>query len=385
MNNKEKSRSWFCVLNLSSLYVEDESELYTDDMTDEQKATKKKNMEKLKRIFGDMTPEEIVDTAIERWIQGKPQRTCAVNYEIGQTTQNRHLHLVLCDPAQSRFSNVLSKFPGIHCAETKGNKQQAEDYILKRGRFQEKEHTVIVPAKFYGNIVGKTSGCRGDLTLIQELIEIGKTPRQILDTNIQFRRHENIVRSAFFAYRWESVPVIRKINVIWHLGKAGSGKSYTYKKLADKYGEDEIYFVTDYANNCTGSFDLYCAEKILFLDEFKGVGVAYGLFLSLLSGYKSQIHCRYANAYSLWNEVHITSVLTPEECYEAMVKESLRSRDDIKQLLRRITTIVYHYKNDTNDEYLTYNLPMSEYKGYENLVYQALKNWGLNIKDITKY
>lgn len=373
IQSTDSSRSWFCVLNIHCLYVKDDSELYTEDMDEATKEKRLKNTMKLRELFGDMTPEEIVDAAIERWVRDKPHRTCAVNYEIGDTG-NEHLHMVLCDPAKTRFSTVLKKYPGIHCDSTKGSKEQAEDYILKRGRFEEKEHTVVVPARFYGAIRGKT-GASGNLAIIEELLEQGKTPREIFDISIEFRKHEKIVRDAFFAKRINELPTKREVNVVWHIGKAGSGKSYTYVKLAEKYGEDEVYFVTDYANGCSGSFDLYCAQKILFLDEFKGHHIPYGFILTTIEGYKSQIHCRYANAYSVWNEVHFTSVLTPEECYCAMVKESDRNRDDIQQFLRRINTIVYHHKED--DNYLTFELPMSEYKGYKDLVIRALKSFGI--------
>lgn len=217
-NSTDSSRSWFCVLNIHCLYVEDDSELYTEDMTEEQKVKRLENAKKIRQLYGNMTPEEIVDCTIERWVRNKPQRTCAVNYEIGDNG-NEHLHMVLCDPAKSRFSAVCKKYPGIHCAETKGTKEQAEDYICKRGRFEEKAHTVVVPARFYGKISGK-SGAAGDLDVIEELIEMGKTPRQIFDMSIHFRKHEKIVKSAFFAKRARDIPPLRKISVSWHIGKS---------------------------------------------------------------------------------------------------------------------------------------------------------------------
>ena len=68
-NSNEASRSWFCVLNNPA-----------------------------KNFGEDNTPEEMVDTAIELWIKDKPQRTCAINYEIGDSG-TPHMHMVLEDPA----------------------------------------------------------------------------------------------------------------------------------------------------------------------------------------------------------------------------------------------------------------------------------------------
>lgn len=50
----------------------------------------------------------------------------------------------------------------------------------------------------------------------------------------------------------------------------------------------------------------------------------------------------FSNVKALWNEVHITSVLTPCEVYPSVNRAS---NDRIEQLLRRITSICYHYKS----------------------------------------
>ena len=48
-----------------------------------------------------------------------------------------------------------------------------------------------------------------------------------------------------------------------------------------------------------------------------------------------------------------------------MVDNSNRSIDKVKQLLRRINTIVYHYIE--NGVYMTYSMPTSEYVDYNSL------------------
>lgn len=119
------------------------------------------------------------------------------------------------------------------------------DYICKKGRFEEKGHTVVVPARFYGNISGKTGFGNGCLAVIEELIEQGKTPREIFDISIEFRKHEKIVRDAFFAKRISEIPPLREVKVVWHTGKAGSGKSYTYVVVCQI--------------RCTSSMQIRCA------------------------------------------------------------------------------------------------------------------------------
>ena len=305
----------------------------------------------------------MVYQAIEFWRKEKPQRTCAVNYEIGDSG-TPHMHMVLEDPSKVRFSAIQKLYKGIHIERTRGSKEQAEDYINKRGRFEEKNHTVIVPAIYHGEIKAN-KGNRKDLDIIQELLEQGKTPDEIMDMSIHFRKYENMIRKHFYRYKIKEVPLTRKLKRYWHVGESGSGKSYTFTELCNKHGRDKVYLLTDYDN---GGFDNYCGEPILFMDEFKG-NIRFQTLLNYLDVYPVQIHCRYANAYALWTEVHITSVFPPEEAYNFMVEENMRNKDKIVQLKRRIDTMVYHYR--TEEKFQKLELPMSQYENYEHLKEQA--------------
>ncbi len=329
----DSARSWFCVLNNPS------------------------------KLFGEMPPQEMVDNAIRLWCENKPQRTCAVNYEIGESG-TPHMHMVLEDSAKARFSAIQKLFPTIHIEPTRGTKEQAEDYINKRGRFEEKNHTVVVPATYQGEIKAN-KGSRKDLEIINDLIENGHTPKEIFSISFGYRKFESMIRKAFLEKKYNETPPIREINVIWHVGESGTGKSYAYLKLCEKHGEENVFRLTDYSN---GGFDTYEAEKILFMDEFKS-NISFTQLLTILDRYKAQIHCRYANTYALWNEVHITSVFPPDEVYKKMVEECNRKTDTLQQLLRRITLIEYHYIE--NGQYKSLSIPTGEYTTYEDLKQKA--------------
>ena len=94
----------------------------------------------------------------------------------------------------------------------------------------------------------------------------------------------------------------------------------------------------------------------------------YETLLSVLGGYRCQVPARYNNPYALWTEVHITSVLPPEEAYKNMAFEQavVQGEDGYEQLKRRINFIVYHWKTDSG-EYCSKEIPMAKYKGYEEL------------------
>ena len=104
------------------------------------------------------------------------------------------------------------------------------------------------------------------------------------------------------------------------------------------------------------------------MDEFRGQ-MRFALLMNLLDGYKVQIPCRYTNSFALWDEVHIFTVLPPELVYKNMVVDN-RNIDTINQLYRRITNVIYHWKD--NDNYKTFTLPMLEYDNYEEMKNRAL-------------
>lgn len=331
----EKCRSWFCVWN-------NPQEVHTD-----------------------MKPEEIAEQVLETWVSDHPTRTGAVAYCISADGLE-HLHMVLEDSNQARFSALKKLYPKAHLEPTKGNKEQAEDYINKRGKFAEKGEQVLYVAK-YGEIKG-AQGQRKDLEVIQDYIDQGLTPSQIMEKNIAYRRQEKLIKDAYFDKRKKETPFLRDIKTTWHVGESGSGKTYFAKKLVETRGEESLYLVTDYEN---GGLDKYNGEPILFLDEFRGQ-IKYGTLLGMLQGYKQQFHARYTNIIGLWNEVYIATVLPPEKVYQNMVQEN-RDTDTLKQLFRRIDEIVYHWKDE--DGYHEYSMPMSEYIDYEDLKNRALGNY----------
>ena len=93
------------------------------------------------------------------------------------------------------------------------------------------------------------------------------------------------------------------------------------------------------------------------------------MILSWLDGYKVQVHARYSNVLALWDEVHVSSVISPEKVYESMVFGN-RDIDTAQQLFRRINTIVYHWKD--NDGFHQYELDASKYRTLEDLRCRAL-------------
>jgi len=303
----------------------------------------------------DLEPLEIIEKLRDEWIEENPTRTGAWNYCISADGLH-HVHMVLEDSKKMRFTAIKKTYAvGMHFEPTKGNKEQAEDYINKVGKYAEKGETILCAVR-HGEIKG-AQGARRDFDIIEDLLENGQNPQQIMDKSFSFRRYEKMIKDAYYQKRKKETPPKRELVVHWFVGESGTGKTFTYVELCKARGEDDVYLVNDYDS---GGMDLYCGEPILFLDEFKGQ-IKYSILLSMLQGYKSQIHARHTNVISLWNEVYITSIYTPDEVYKKMVETSDRNVDVDKQLLRRITDITYCFKTD--EEYQKYVIPMADFKG----------------------
>ncbi|MDR0883539.1 MAG: hypothetical protein LBN05_02905 [Oscillospiraceae bacterium] len=323
------ARSWFCVFN---------------------------NPEK--HGFEDKTPEQICESMCDIWMENNPQRACAVTYCISAEGL-QHCHAVFEDIKTMRFTLVKKLFPSMHIQPTKGTKAQAEDYINKRGKFAEKGETVTCIAT--RGLLKGVQGKRSDLDTIEEMLSEGRTAKDILSVSLSYRRYEKMVKSAYYAKRDKETPFIRDVKVYWHVGESGSGKSYSAQTVLDTRGADSLYFLTDYS---VGGFDNYAGEPVLFMDEFRGQ-MQFSVFLGLLDQYKTQVHSRYTNILTLWDEVHITSVIPPERMYKKMVLEH-SDLDTYSQLRRRITEVMYHYK-DSDGTYQIFAQPGSEYSDYATI------------------
>lgn len=312
-------------------------------------------------------PEEVCQKLRDEWTEGSNTRAGAWAYCISAEGLH-HVHMVLEDRISMRFSKIKKTYAaGMHFEATRGNKEQAEDYINKRGKFEEKGERVLFICR--AGEIQAAQGKRSDLEEIAAMLEAGHTPSEIMEADFSYRRYERMIRSAYFDKRKKETPLKREVKVHYLVGESGSGKSYTYVTLCEEHGEEAVYLFSDYEG---GGFDAYQGQAILFIDEMKGQFL-FGFLLQILDGYKIQVHARFANIWALWTDVFITSVFPPEELYQKMVEESARGRDKQQQLLRRITDITYCF-TDAAGEYQRYTIPMAQYVDYEELKAAAMEH-----------
>ena len=297
-----------------------------------------------------------------------------------------HTHVYILLSKKKRWSACRRAFKEkAHLEESvKGSPQQCRAYIRKEGQKHKEKAETNFPETFYeeGTIPDfyVTADKTEMLLQIEDMLETGLTPSEIMDKSIVLRQYEALIRKQYFARRFNETPPIRDVKVTWHLGSSGSGKSYTYVQFCATYSPELVYYASDFTNACSALLDTYEAQPYLFIDEVKTDSFKYGYLLQLLQGYRTPIHARYSNVYSLWKEVHITSIYTPRDIYEDMVGVGQRSTDSFYQLERRITNYVYHWKTD-DGQYHSYEIPATEFVSYEDLVRRATGSDGFTPVD----
>jgi hypothetical protein len=287
-------------------------------------------------------------------------------------TGTPHIHLYILLSKKKRWSAVQNAFPHAHIeAEVRGTPQQVVAYIKKESH-SDKQHTQVKDSyEQWGELpaVLPTANKNEILLQIESLIAEDLKPEEIMEKSILFRQYENIIRKSFFSRRYARTPPKRDIEVYWHVGASGSGKSYTYVQLCEQYGADEVFFTSDFTNRCSALMDGYQSEKILFIDELKPYCMPYEMILQMLHGYRTQLHARFSNVYALYDEVHITSIYTPDEIYSSIVERQNQEVDSLYQLMRRITSIIYHYRDKKG--YHTFEMPPDEFKSHTDLQKKA--------------
>lgn len=289
-------------------------------------------------VIGGWSEQEICDYIVNEWT-GSKSKQAACLYCISASGME-HLHMVLCGVNSIKFSTVKN-FVGDkgHIEMTKGNRKQVDDYINKRGVFEEKGEKILAKAQI-GEVVGR-QGARTDYEIIRAGIEDGLTWKEVRRLDDKFFKPEytTMIRAMYFDKREQETPFKRVVNVHWYFGDSGSGKTGKTFDLVEELGEDRICLVSEY----THPFDDYAGEPILVLDEFRGQ-LKYSELLGLLEGYKKRFAARYSNITGLWTDVYITTIATPEQVYKKMMEKADEKEDPISQLIRRISDITYCYK-----------------------------------------
>ena len=320
-------------------------------------------------IYND--PKLLAATLLDIWEQSSTTvtRTGACSVCMSKA-RLYHAHLALHSGNSTTLGYVAKLLGNAHTEPQLGGKQALSDYIEKNPPYDEKGEDVLYVTGLEN--IKDHSGNRSDLENIKALLDEGYTPDEIFVVNFGYRRFENMIRAEFVAQKIRNAPLKKKMQVFYHFGPPGCGKSHTYYSLAQMYGRENIYMLSDFQNGGLDNYINAGCPRILFMDELRGTNINYATLLNILDecGHK-EIHSRYRNVPNLWTEVHITTILSPEELYNEMLVEH-RESDNIRQLMRRITFVMYHWRQ--GNDFFAGSITGNEYTFKASAIEECKKN-----------
>ncbi|MBQ3160800.1 MAG: hypothetical protein IJC04_01585 [Oscillospiraceae bacterium] len=314
-------------------------------------------------------PKVLADILIDLWSNSGKNRKAGVSVCLS-ADGCYHAHIAAYSGNTTTLKAVADIFGQAHTEPQLSGKDTLKAYLEKEGKFAEKSEHVLYKTGL--EVIEDSQGKRTDLEEIEELLHNGYTPKEIFEEAFKYRRYDKMIMAEYHQKRASETPLIKEMWTEFHWGDSGSGKTYTYIKLCNELGADNVYYCNDYHSNGYSLFDSYGENpvSVVVLDEFRG-DIPYTMMLGILDCYsRVQLHCRYRNTYALWNKVYVMSILPPEEVYYNMVDFSRRRQDTFTQLKRRINKIVYHYK-DVNGEYKTFEMLPDEYQNGSDMKKQA--------------
>lgn len=314
-------------------------------------------------------PEYLAEVFTNAWNDSGKNRTSGIAVCVSANGLY-HAHMALYGNTTT-LQNVSKIMFDSHTEPQLSGKKELTAYLNKTGKYAEKGEKVLYTKGL--ELIEDSQGARNDLDEIEKYLEAGMKPNEIMGMSLKYRRYEKLIKSDFIFRRIQDTPLIKdKLIVEWRVDESDSGRIYYYKQLCDQFGAENVYLCNDFKN---GGMDYYIeqgAPDILFLNIVEGDDISYATLLTILDKYsRGQTHCRYHNIYNIWKYVVIISAYPPEYIYSQIVEPKRQNIDSYNQLIRRLTTVVYHYKQ--NGAYMTFSIPATEYRGYDDLIDRAKK------------
>lgn len=203
----------------------------------------------------------------------------------------------------------------IHWERRKGSGIAASDYCKKEEVYFED-----------GYLNEPEQGKRTDLDAVRLLVNDGGRMKDI----VMVARSPQSVRMAELMLKYCEKKRNWLPDVYWFYGPTGSGKT---KAAFDAAGDD--YWVS--AKNLKW-WEGYDANEVVIIDDFRKDFCTFHELLRLLDRYEYRIECKGGSRQLLAKKIFITSCYPPEYVYD--------TREDIGQLLRRLTKVIKFKGND---------------------------------------
>lgn len=273
-------------------------------------------------------------------------------YEKAPTTGTPHLQGYVEFETQRTWSGVQKKVFDGRCSwlvPRNGTAAIASSYCKKGEQSHEEFDQEGVDGPNYGRNVrfeeseehkiGK-QGKRTDIELAKKLISEGKGMRHIVQ---EVNSYQAVKMSELILKYKENVRNWAPI-VIWLWGPTGCGKTrYAYdeaKKEMAKYEAEKYDSEPYFTNGELTWWEGYDAHPVVVIDEFREHHAKLDQMLRITDRYPYRVQNKGSTRQLLAKVIFITSCYPPDELYRSTAGRSAKNRDSVKQLLRRITSII---------------------------------------------
>lgn len=223
------------------------------------------------------------------------------------TSGTPHLQGYVYYTSQRSHRAVCKDLPRAHVEVAKGTPLQASTYCKKDGDFTE------------AGTLPQAQGARTDLPAVVQLITDGGTMRDVINSGAGYQatRHAELVLK-YLEPKRNFEPEVR-----WYYGCAGSGKT----RAAYEWLGDDAY-------TCMGTskwFEGYDAHENVLIDDYRKNFCTFADFLRMLDRHAYRVEAKGGSRQLLAKKMVITTPHHPKDTWDG--------REDINQLLRRITVV----------------------------------------------
>lgn len=191
------------------------------------------------------------------------------------------------------FSWVIKKIPGIHVELRKGTVEEAMQYCMKDGNFEQLGQVIDRPGQ----------GARTDIEMFVDDCKT-KTDKELWSSHpsqmVRYHRVPEKVRAAF------STPRTKVTQLVWIFGTPGTGKTlYVDQYYPGAYRKDKSKWWPDYSG-----------QKYVFMDEVNTPEFDYNELLKI--GNKDPFQVQFKGGYvEFTSEIFImVSNLEPQQVYQ---------------------------------------------------------------------
>lgn len=232
-----------------------------------------------------------------------------------------HIHDVCTFEKPKRRTAVAKLIGNAHTEDMRGTKEQADDYINKRGKFEEKGEIILGT---FGNLEAiepnkKNQGKRTDLEEFDKLVLEGKVrslDKFLLEhPEIEEQFQEQIYRGRFNRLMKYKASQFRQIEVYYVEGASRSGKSLRVFEENQEDFADKVFKVnTD--EKSAFPFDGYDGQEILWIDELRPGFIKPAQLFQILDGYPYSVNIKGSHSFAQWTKVYITTACPLDEWFK---------------------------------------------------------------------